>query len=217
MQEPVIRPVSSAASSLTGQESKSAGSTAQGISSFSQTDQGTMHTGTSTQYDVAPNSAVSGDSAGAGARAYPEQECRDPLVHSFSDGDFSDENNSMAEEGEVTSDNLERQEHTEEMTFHETVRSVRSFMGWDYIPVFENGLSEPNKSNNPWRGKHPRKPTRISVAMPPDDWVCQKLEKLNTTVAEGYPSIGHRTLPVLRRTSLLRSPNLRAGGTKCIH
>ena len=24
--------------------------------------------------------------------------------------------------------------------------------------------------------------------MPPDDWLCQKLEKLNTTVAEGYPS-----------------------------
>ena len=24
--------------------------------------------------------------------------------------------------------------------------------------------------------------------MPPDDWLCQKLEKLNTVVAEGYPS-----------------------------
>ena len=24
--------------------------------------------------------------------------------------------------------------------------------------------------------------------MPPDDWLCQKLERLNTTVAEGYPS-----------------------------
>ena len=74
------------------------------------------------------------------------------------------------------------------MTFTETVRSVRSFMGWNYIPVFESDLSEPDKSNNPWRGKHPRKPARISVAMPPDNWLCQKLEKLNTTVAEGYPS-----------------------------
>ena len=27
-----------------------------------------------------------------------------------------------------------------------------------------------------------------SVAMPPDDWLCQKLEKLDTTVAEGYRS-----------------------------
>ena len=24
--------------------------------------------------------------------------------------------------------------------------------------------------------------------MPPDDWLCQKLERLNLTVAEGYPS-----------------------------
>ena len=44
------------------------------------------------------------------------------------------------------------------------------------------------KSNNPWKGKNPKKPARISVAMLPDDWLCQKLEKLNTTVAEGYPS-----------------------------
>ena len=40
----------------------------------------------------------------------------------------------------------------------------------------------------PEREKNPKKPARISVAMPPDDWLCQKLEKLNTTVAEGYPS-----------------------------
>ena len=39
----------------------------------------------------------------------------------------------MVEEGEVSSDNLEKQEQTEDMTFRETVRSVRSFMGWDYI------------------------------------------------------------------------------------
>ena len=26
------------------------------------------------------------------------------------------------------------------------------------------------------------------MAMPPDDWLCEKLERLNLTVAEGYPS-----------------------------
>ena len=61
-------------------------------------------------------------------------------------------------------------------------------MGWHHIPAFETDFSEPDKSNNPWKGKNPRKPTRISVAMPPDDWLCQKLERLNLTVAEGYPS-----------------------------
>ena len=74
------------------------------------------------------------------------------------------------------------------MTYRETVRSVRSFMGWHHIPAFELDYSEPDKSNNPWKGKQPIKPTRISVAMPPDDWLCQKLERLNLTVADGYPS-----------------------------
>ena len=56
------------------------------------------------------------------------------------------------------------------------------------MPTFESGLGEPDKSNNPWKGKTPKCPARISVVMPPDDWLCQKLEKLNAVVAEGYPS-----------------------------
>ena len=58
----------------------------------------------------------------------------------------------------------------------------------DHIPVFESNVAAPDTPNNPWKGKHPKKQARISVAMPPDDWLCQKLERLNTTVAEGYPS-----------------------------
>ena len=162
MQEPIFRLVSSAASSLTSQENKSTGLTAQAIFSVSQTGQGTKHTSTSAQYDVAPNSAVSSDSAGA--RTYPDQEYRDPQVHPVSDDDFSDEDNSLAEEGGVSSDNLERQEQTEDTTSQETVRSVHSFMGWDYILVFESDLSEPDKSNKPWRDKHPRK--RFSISLP---------------------------------------------------
>ena len=61
-------------------------------------------------------------------------------------------------------------------------------MGWHHIPAFETDYSEPDKSNNPWKGKNSRKPTRISVTMPLDDWLFQKLERLNLTVAEGYPS-----------------------------
>ena len=85
------------------------------------------------------------------------------------------------------SDIIDRQDQTEYMTYRATVRSNRSFMNWNHIAVYENDLSEP-ESNNPWKGKNPRKPARISVAMLPDEWLCQKLEKLNTTLAEGYPS-----------------------------
>ena len=70
-------------------------------------------------------------------------------------------------------------------------------MCWHHIPTFETNYSEPDKSNNPWKGKNPRKPTQISVAMSPDDWLCQKLERLNLIAVEGYPlksqnSAGHK-------------------------
>ena len=61
-------------------------------------------------------------------------------------------------------------------------------MGWDHIHTFESDLSEPDKSNNPWKGKNPKRPSGISLAMLPDGWLCQKLECLNCTVAEGFPS-----------------------------
>ena len=94
---------------------------------------------------------------------------------------------SGSDEGQL-SDSTETPEQTEDMPYRETVWSIRSFMGWHHIPAFETDYAEPDKSDNPWKGKYPRKPTRISVAMPPDDWLCQKLERLNLTVAEGYPS-----------------------------
>ena len=66
--------------------------------------------------------------------------------------------------------------------------ALYTFFNWNPIPDFEADLTEPDKSNNPWKGKHPRKSYKISVAMPPGDWLCQKLERLNAIVAEGYPS-----------------------------
>ena len=40
----------------------------------------------------------------------------------------------------------------------------------------------------PGREKNPKRSARISVAIPLDDWLYQKFERLNTVVAEGYPS-----------------------------
>ena len=59
---------------------------------------------------------------------------------------------------------------------------------YPYLSTFESDFTEPDKSNNTWKGKNLKEPTRISVAMPPDGWLCQKLERLNLTVAGGYPS-----------------------------
>ena len=80
-------------------------------------------------------------------------------------------------------DTLDKPEQTEDMNYWETVRSIRSFMGWNHIPTFESDLSELDKSNNSWKGKNPKRPACISVAMLPDDWLCQKVEMLNIVVA----------------------------------
>ena len=141
-------------------------------------------------------------------RCPPEQDSVDfDLPHS--DTEFSDDDQPEWEEGEVSSDNFEKPELTEDMTYRETVRSIRSFMGWDHIPPFESDLSEPDKSNNPWKGKAPKRPARVSVAMLPDDWLCQKLEKLNTVVAEGYLSHAQDSAG-LKRDQFIKVPKTRS-------
>ena len=104
---------------------------------------------------------------------------QDTLFEHISEDDFDRSGSFSGSDDGQLSDSTEPPEQTEDMTIRETVRSVRSFMGWHHIPTFESDFSEPDKSNNPWKGNQPRKPTRISVAMPPDEWLCQKLERLN--------------------------------------
>ena len=141
---------------------------------------GTIPTGSSTSHLTSGSlqSVSAAFSTGADTLPPESQEFFEPV----SDVDF-DKSDSMSglDEGQL-SDSAETPEQTEDMTYRETVRSVRAFMGWHHIPAFESDFSEPDKSNNPWKGKHSRKPTRISVAMPPDDWLCQKMERLNLPV-----------------------------------
>ena len=82
-------------------------------------------------------------------------------------------------------------------------------MGWTHIPDFESDLNEPDKSNNPWKRKNPKRPAHISVDMPPDDWLCQKLERLNTVVAEGDPSRAQDSAG-LKRDQFIKVPKSQA-------
>ena len=91
-----------------------------------------------------PPAAASGASfimSDSSYRDLPPQELYEELS--------GDEEGSATEEGEVSSEVIDRQDQTEDMTYRETVRSVRSFMGWSHIPVYESDLSEPDKSDNP--------------------------------------------------------------------
>ena len=147
-----------------------------------------------------PEQDTSLDYAGTGACAFPQEQ-----YEQISDDDLDRSASGTGSEEGHFSDVADPLEQTEDMSCRETVCSVRAFMGWHHIPAFETDFSEPDKSNNPWKGKNPRKPTRMSVAMPPDDWLCQKLERLNLTVAEGYPSRS-QDYAGLRRDQFIKVP-----------
>ena len=148
------------------------------------TGQEVLHPGSAGQN--LPSTSLFDDSSLTGACNVPPEPDTLDIDTLLSDASYSDDQVS-SDEDEISSDTLDKPEQTEDMNYRETVMSIWSFMGWNHIPTSDSDPSEPDKSNNPWKGI-PKRPARISVAMPPDDWLCQKLEKLNTVVAEGYPS-----------------------------
>ena len=112
------------------------------------------------------------------------------------------------EEGELS--DSEVTEKNEEMNNRETVRSVRAFLGWSHIPDFEVSVGDTdNRSDNPWKGKHPRRAGKVSVELPADDWLCYKMEKLNTRAAEGYPSRSQEAAG-LKQDQFIRTPKSQA-------
>ena len=67
------------------------------------------------------------------------------------------------------------QELSEESTYRETIRGVRSFMGWHQIPEFDSVSSA---DNNPFAGSQAPPTGKVSVKLLLDDWLCRKMEKL---------------------------------------
>ena len=67
---------------------------------------------------------------------------------------------------------------SEEQTCRETMRGIRSFMGWTHVPDMDS--SNPS-DDNPFAGPKTPAPSKISVQMPTEDWLCRKLSKLNLT------------------------------------
>ena len=75
---------------------------------------------------------------------------------------------------------------SKDQNYHETVRGVRAFMGWSHIPDLE--YSPATRDNNPWIGHRSQPVGKVYVLLPPEDWLCKKLEYLNLILFEGYPS-----------------------------
>ena len=112
-----------------------------------------------------PSTSGFTDSSLAGAYNFPPEPDTLDIDKPQSDTEHSDDQ-ADSDEGEISSDSLEKPEQIGDMNCQETVTSSRSFMGWNHIPTFESDLGEPDKHNNPWKGKTPKCPAHISVAMP---------------------------------------------------
>ena len=78
------------------------------------------------------------------------------------------------------------QAHSEEQSYRETVRGVTFFMGWTHIPDVDNSSS--SAVDNPFAAPKQQPLGKISVKLPTDEWLYRKMDKLNITLVEGYPS-----------------------------
>ena len=88
-------------------------------------------------------------------------------------------------QGELPEDSTD-QDLSEDANYRETIREVRSFMGWHQIPDYNSTSS--SLDDNPFASSQAKPTGKVSVKLPADEWLCRKFEKLNVTVAEGYPS-----------------------------
>ena len=72
---------------------------------------------------------------------------------------------------------------SEEQTYRETVRGIRSFMGWIHVLDMDTSSSA---DDNPFQAPKQQSLGRISVKLPTDEWLCCKMDKLYVTLVEGY-------------------------------
>ena len=111
-----------------------------------------------------------------------------------SDSDFSDQPpvDLFVEEGELSDQDPDAvsadpdQTLSEDQNYRETMRGIRSYMGWSHIPDMD--ITAATSDDNPFAGPQSQPTGKVSVKMPTDEWLCKKMGKLNLTLVEGYPS-----------------------------
>ena len=111
-----------------------------------------------------------------------------------SDSEFSDRPpvDIFVEEGELSDQDPDAtvvdpdQTLSEDQNYRETMRGIRSYMGWTDIPDIDTTTS--TSDDNPFAGPRTQPTGKVSVKMPTDEWLGKKMGKLNLTLVEGYPS-----------------------------
>ena len=77
-------------------------------------------------------------------------------------------------------------DHTlsEDQNYRETMRGIRSYIGWTYIPDMDTATS--TSDDNPFAGPNTQPTSKVSVNMPLMSGYAGKWE--NLTLVKGYPS-----------------------------
>ena len=98
-------------------------------------------------------------------------------------------------QGELPEDTTD-QDLSEDANYRGTIRGVRSFMDWHQIPVYDSTSS--SLDDNPFAGSRVKPTGKVSVKLMVDEWLSRKFERLNVTLAQGYPSRNSETGGLLR-------------------
>ena len=161
--------------------------------------------GPGTSVVIQQNATQPVEAPGAGPEVLLTSTCRAALHAEITGTDIKEElqsepsspvdGNVRDGSSDLTRDESADQELSEESSYRETITDVRSFMGWHQIPEFDSVSSA---DDNPFAGSRVQPTGKVSVKLPVDDWLCRKMEELNLTVAEGYPSRNTETAGLLR-------------------
>ena len=96
------------------------------------------------------------------------------------------------EEGELSDLELDlsltdaEQALSEELNYRKTMRGIRSYMEWSHIQDVDSALS--GAEDNPFVEPKQQPADKISVNLPTNKWLCRKMDILNLTLVQGYPS-----------------------------
>ena len=158
---------------------------------------------TSKSLQIQPNTGRPSDLSGTGSpvvyqvtsksTSAPARGQSDSSMDTDTDSDLSDRPpvDLFVEEGELSDSDQDPstdpdQTLSEEQTYRETLRGIRSYMGWNQIPDIESTTS--TGDDNPFAGPRSQPVGKVSVRLPTDDWLCNKMAKLHLMLVEGYPS-----------------------------
>ena len=101
------------------------------------------------------------------------------------------EEGELSDEQEVTITNPDQS--SEEQSYREAMKGIRSYMGWNHIPDIDSGAT--TSDDNPFADPKLQTPGKVSVNLPTDEWLCRKMSELNLTLVH---SLTHKVqIPAL--------------------